>query len=387
MDENGRQYVGGVNCLGQHAHEEFMATKNLYGKACGTYFYQYVQSFLPGEIQSYEEAHRIGLEFAGKSFPGYEVLVATHLDAHDDSGVQRVHNHFIVNSVSFKDGRKIHFTPNTLQELRKISDDICRDHGLSVLPPSERRNGQGIGTREYRATMRGEGWKFGLINDIDTAMTQAGDRREFCDILASVGYSVTWTDERKYITFTCPNGRKVRDNKLQNTPAVSPMDKLKAASRTAVKTIEETPYQPIVYAIPKEDWNAFREWTKQAVTFQPTLYQQIAELTTKEESQAYTDEMWNEIRNWAQKVTGNVQKTAESIVPRVQTLLNQNKELLEQDGRMREQFISGLDLKETNRIKEFKDLLTGMKRWIVTMMVSTAIGSAALSAVICLLMR
>lgn len=177
------------------------------------------------------------------------------------------------------------------------------------------------------------------------------------------------------------------ENKLQNTPAVSPMDKLKAASKTAVRTIEETPYQPIVYAIPKEDWNAFREWTKQAVTFQPTLYQQIAELTTKEESQVYTDEMWNEIRNWAEDVTGNVQKTAESIVPRVQTLLNQNKELLAQDGRMREQFISGLDLKETNRIKEFKDLLTGMKRWIVTMMVSTAIGSAALSAVICLLMR
>ena len=216
VDENGRQYVGGVNCLGQHAYEEFMATKNLYGKACGTYFYQYVQSFAPGKIQSYEEAHRIGLEFAGKSFPGYEVLVATHLDAHDDSGVQRVHNHFIVNSVSFEDGRKIHFTPNTLQELRKISDDICRDHGLSVLPPSKRRNGQGIGTREYRATMRGEGWKFGLINDIDTAMTQAGDRREFCDILASVGYTVNWTDTRKYITFTCPNGRKVRDNKLHD---------------------------------------------------------------------------------------------------------------------------------------------------------------------------
>ena len=216
VDENGRQYVGGVNCLGTHAYEEFMATKNLYGKASGTYFYQYVQSFAPGEIQSYEEAHRIGLEFAEQSFPGYEVLVATHLDAYDDHGVQRVHNHFIVNSVSFEDGRKIHFTPNTLQELRKISDDICRDHGLSVLPPSERRNGQGIGTREYRATMRGEGWKFGLINDIDTAMTQAGDRREFCDILASVGYSVTWTDTRKYITFTCPNGRKVRDNKLHD---------------------------------------------------------------------------------------------------------------------------------------------------------------------------
>ncbi len=177
------------------------------------------------------------------------------------------------------------------------------------------------------------------------------------------------------------------ENKLQNTPAVSSMDKLKAASRTAVKTIEETPYQPIVYAIPKEDWNAFREWTKQAVTFHPTLYQQIEALTTKKESEAYTDEIWNEIRNWAEEVTGNEQKTSESIVPKVQTLLNQNKELLEQDGRMREQFISVLDLKETNRIKEFKELLTGMKRWIVTMMVSTIGGSAILSTVICLLMR
>lgn len=177
------------------------------------------------------------------------------------------------------------------------------------------------------------------------------------------------------------------ENKLQNTPTVSSMDKLKAASRTAVRTIEETPYQPIVYAIPKEDWNAFREWTKQAVTFQPTLYQQIAELTTKEESQAYTDEMWNEIRNWAQKVTGKVQKTAESIVPRVQTLLNQNKELLEQDGRMREKFISDLVWKEKTRIEEFTNLLSNMKRWIITAILSTIGGSAILSTVICLLMR
>ena len=177
------------------------------------------------------------------------------------------------------------------------------------------------------------------------------------------------------------------DNKLQNTPAVSPMDKLKAASKTAVRTIEETPYQPIVYAIPKEDWNAFREWTKQAVTFQPTLYQQIAALTTKKESEAYTDEIWNEIRNWAEDVSGNVQKTSESIVPRVQALLNQNRELLEQDGKMREQFISELGSKENNRIKEFKDLLTSMKRWIITAIASTIGGSAILSTVICLLMR
>ena len=68
VDSDGRQYVGGVNCLGTHANDEFMATKNLYGKASGIYFYQYVQSFMPGEIKSYDEVYRIGLEFAEKSF-------------------------------------------------------------------------------------------------------------------------------------------------------------------------------------------------------------------------------------------------------------------------------------------------------------------------------
>lgn len=63
VDENGQQYVGGVNCLGQHAYEEFMATKNLYGKACGTYFYQYVQSFLPGgnSVLRRSPPHRSGI--------------------------------------------------------------------------------------------------------------------------------------------------------------------------------------------------------------------------------------------------------------------------------------------------------------------------------------
>ena len=123
VDENGRQYVGGVNCLGQHAYEEFMATKNLYGKACGTYFYQYVQSFAPGEIQSYEEAHRIGLEFAGRSFPGYEVLVATHLDAHDDSGVQRVPHGAVSARQDDLCGRLL---PSYSRERRVLADLICK---------------------------------------------------------------------------------------------------------------------------------------------------------------------------------------------------------------------------------------------------------------------
>ena len=181
---------------------------------------------------------------------------------------------------------------------------------------------------------------------------------------------------------------RIAANSLQdNTPATSPMDKLKAASKTAVRTIEETPYQPIVYAIPKEDWNAFREWTKQAVTFQPTLYQQIATLTTKQESEAYTDEMWSEIQNWSREFTEQVKSSSESIVPRVNKLLYENKELLQQDGKAREKFISDLDWREQTRIDKYEELLMKTKRWIITAIASTIGGSAILSTVICLLMR
>ena len=178
------------------------------------------------------------------------------------------------------------------------------------------------------------------------------------------------------------------ENRLQNTSTtVTPMDKLKAASKTAVRTIEETPYQPIVYAIPKEDWNAFREWTKQAVTFQPTLYQQIAKLTTKEEAQAYTDEMWNEIQNWSREFTEQVKSSSESIVPRVNKLLYENKELLQQDGKARDEFISNLNVREQTRIDKYEELLMKTKRWIITAIASTIGSSAILSTVICLLMR
>lgn len=172
-----------------------------------------------------------------------------------------------------------------------------------------------------------------------------------------------------------------------NTPAVSPMDKLKAASKTTVRTIEETPYQPVVYAIPKEDWNAFREWTKQAVTFQPTLYEKISQLTTKAEAKAYTDEMWQGVEDWAESVTEDVKKSTGSIVPKVQTLLNQNRELLEQDGKMREKFISDLTWKEKKRIEEFTDLLSDMKRWIVMAVIGMLCCSGLLSVLICHLIR
>ena len=80
VDLDGRRYLSGVNCGAEVAQQSFMATKNLYGKASGTFFYHYVQSFSPQEHVTPAEAHQIAQELAEQFFPGREVLVATHID-------------------------------------------------------------------------------------------------------------------------------------------------------------------------------------------------------------------------------------------------------------------------------------------------------------------
>lgn len=204
-----QRLVSGVNCYGENAFKEFMATKKSYGKTDGMNFYQYVQSFSPEENITPQQAHEIAIEFAEKAWTGYEVLVATHCDA------QHIHSHFVINSVSFENGKKLRQNPNTLKSLRALSDEICRQHNLSTLEPYS-KDGMKISTREYRTAVKGQSWKFKLMNDIDKAMNISGSKEDFINAMSIMGYSVTWTDDRKYITYQCPNKMKCRDIKLHN---------------------------------------------------------------------------------------------------------------------------------------------------------------------------
>lgn len=204
-----QRLVIGINCDGENAFKEFMATKKSYGKTDGMNFYQYVQSFSPEENITPEQAHDVALEFAEKAWTGYEVLVATHCDA------QHIHSHFVINSVSFENGKKLRQNPNTLNSLRALSDEICRHHNLSTLEPCS-KDGMKISTREYRTAVKGQSWKFKLMNDIDKAMNISGSKEDFINTMSIMGYSVTWTDDRKYITYQCPNKMKCRDIKLHN---------------------------------------------------------------------------------------------------------------------------------------------------------------------------
>ena len=204
-----QRLISGINCDGENAFSEFLATKKAYKKTDGMNFYQYVQSFSPEENITPHQAHEIAIEFAEKAWTGYEVLVATHCDA------QHIHSHFVINSVSFENGKKLRQNPNTLKSLRALSDEICRHHNLSTLEPYS-KDGMKISTREYRTAVKGQSWKFKLMNDIDKAMNISGSKEDFINAMSIIGYSVTWTDGRKYITYQCPNKMKCRDIKLHN---------------------------------------------------------------------------------------------------------------------------------------------------------------------------
>ncbi|MBR5471185.1 MAG: relaxase/mobilization nuclease domain-containing protein [Oscillibacter sp.] len=208
-DEQSQQFlISGVNCSGANSILEFETTKAAHGKLNGTNFYQYVQSFSDREDITPQQAHEVAKEFAARAWPGMEVLVTTHCDT------DNVHSHFVINSVSFETGLKLRQNPNTLIDLRQISDQICQAHHLSVLPQKSKKQSKGMSAREYRAAAKGQSWKFRLINTIDDCMRFAGNREEFIALMKSEGYAVRWENSRKSITYTTPDGMKCRDIKL-----------------------------------------------------------------------------------------------------------------------------------------------------------------------------
>ena len=131
-----KMYVSGVNCSADHAYEDMMATKRRFGKLGGNVAYHGYQSFKTGEVTP-EQAHQIGLETARRMWGDeYEILVTTHLNT------DNVHNHIVVNSVSFRTGRKFENHIKDHYRLREISDEICRGYCLSVLEDSNFYGGE-----------------------------------------------------------------------------------------------------------------------------------------------------------------------------------------------------------------------------------------------------
>ena len=206
-----KKHVTTLNCSLPTVYQEFKNTREMYGKTGGIKYYHFVQSHPSGYAIESTLAHRIAVEFAEKAFKGHECVVATHIDA------EHIHSHIVFNSVNADTGKKYHSNKFTLNDIRNISDEICQKYGVQTLEkPVVNHRTNGITTGEYRSAMKGESWKIDLINVIDEVMKSAKTQKQFCFLMRQRGYGVKWEDSRKYITYTCPNGRKCRCAKLHS---------------------------------------------------------------------------------------------------------------------------------------------------------------------------
>ena len=178
------RFVSGINCSPSTARDEMLAVKKRFGKESGTVAYHGYQSFAPGEATP-EMAHEIGMKLAARLWGDrYQVIVATHLDKEN-----HLHNHFVLNTVSFVDGIKYHRTKKDYHDMQTVSDELCREYRLSVIENPQygkaKQYGEWRAEQEQRPTWRG------LIRaDMDEAIRQSMTERQFFDNLRKKGYEV-----------------------------------------------------------------------------------------------------------------------------------------------------------------------------------------------------
>ena len=202
----GEPLVSGINCQVQSVYDDFLNTKLLYHKDGGVMFYHMVQSFPKGAAVDPRQAHEAARRLA-EYFDGCEVLVCTHVDR------EHIHSHCIINSVNFETGKKLHMAKEQIQELMRRNDMICQEMGLPVFD-APTQQARGMSGAEYHTALKGQSWKLRLMNTIDACMKYAADKDAFVSLMESEGYQVRWENNRKYITYTTPDGLKCRDNKL-----------------------------------------------------------------------------------------------------------------------------------------------------------------------------
>ena len=158
--------------------------------------YHLIQSFLPDEV-SYKEAHQIGVELADKLLEGkYSYVVSTHIDK------GHVHNHIIFCAADNINHEKYHDCKKTYYNIRNLSDDLCREHELSVITPGEKR---GKTYKEWQAGKNGSAWKEQLKADIDEAIKNTATYEDCIELIRAKGYEVKGEDfgekAHKFISF------------------------------------------------------------------------------------------------------------------------------------------------------------------------------------------
>ena len=202
-----KMYVSTINCPKHDPYGAMMATKRQFGKLGGNVAYHGYQSFKPGEVTP-EEAHAIGMETARRMWgEEYQIVVTTHLNT--DS----LHNHFVINSVSFRNGRKFENHVSDHYRLREISDAICRERGKSVVKGAAFYGGEKKG---YWVRQNGGMTHRDMLRrDMNEALSATASYASFCRYLEALGYVFTRDRNSRHPSVIAPGWqRAVRLDRL-----------------------------------------------------------------------------------------------------------------------------------------------------------------------------
>ena len=190
---DGKLLVSSFGCTAETADIEFEWTRR-HSIDKGTHLGRHlIQAFEPGEV-SPEEAHEIGMQLAKEILGGkYEFVLTTHIDK------EHIHNHLIFNAVSFTDHKHYHSNKHSYHEIRRASDHLCREHGLSVIVPSQDKGKSYI---EHQAAQNGTSYKAKLKAAIDRLIPASSSLEDLLARLQREGYEIK---RGKYISARAPD--------------------------------------------------------------------------------------------------------------------------------------------------------------------------------------
>lgn len=176
--------VSALNCLPKTAYRQMMLTKKNFHKENGRLGYHIIQSFKGNEV-SPKKANEIGLELAQSLWGDkYQIVVCTHTNK------DNIHNHIVLNSVSFVDGSKYHNSNVDIALLKETNDELCMKYGLSVLDTYKANKEKEIAQKRIANYNRNSGKMELIKNDIDEAISKSRKYQDFINILSSQGYYI-----------------------------------------------------------------------------------------------------------------------------------------------------------------------------------------------------
>ena len=218
-------YVTGPYCHDEINYDlvyrTFLEEKKMWDKDSGRMYAHNIISWHKDEQITPEQALEFGKEFAENWFSGFQTLVAVHKDK------DHIHCHLVTNSVRYEDGRKLHNTKKDLERMKQLTNQMCRERGLTVAEKGKHFDGSQIEKGEVIAWSKDkynlfrQQVKESFVADCAMAVLKALEncisKEKFIEKMKQFGWNVNWTDKRKHITFQNQDGKKVRDSNLSKT--------------------------------------------------------------------------------------------------------------------------------------------------------------------------